>query len=255
MNVELSGKVAVVTGAARGIGRATARALAESGAAVGLLDVDPSGVAAAADEIVRAGGRAVSAVADVSDAGAVDRAIGTVESELGAVGVLVNNAAIVSPGTVTTMSEAEWGSVIAVNLTGAFLVARRVLPGMVGGGGGVVVNMASITGLVGRAGRVAYCASKGGLIALSRAMAVDHGPEGVRVVAICPSGIETDQMADLYRESPDPEAARAAAIALHPVGRLAAPSELARFVTYLASDDASFITGSVLTFDGGYTAT
>lgn len=251
---ELGGKVAVVTGAARGIGRATALAFARAGATVGLLDVDEAGVRAVADEIRAAGGAAGAYRADVSDAAAVDGAVSAFESAHGPVTVLVNNAALVNPGTVDTTTEADWSAVIAVNLTGAFLVSRRVLPSMAASGGGVILTMASITGLVGVAGRPAYCASKGGLIALARAMAVDHGSQGIRSIAVCPSGIETDQMADLYHESPDPERARLATVAKHPVGRLAEPAELADFLTYLASDRASFITGSVLTFDGGYTA-
>ena len=253
--MKLEGKVAVVTGAARGIGRATAIALAGAGARVGLIDVDgPLGVNGD-EEITAAGGHARFAHADVSDERALDAGIGAFESAFGPVNIAVNNAALVSPGTVSTMTQAQWSRVLAVNLTGAFLVSQRVLPGMIAAGAGVVINIASITGLVGRAGRVAYCASKGGVIALSRAMAVDHGSEGIRVIAVCPSGIVTDQMADLFKESPDPEAARTESIALHPVGRLAEPSELATFIAYLASDEASFITGSVMTFDGGYTAT
>ncbi|WP_158373763.1 SDR family NAD(P)-dependent oxidoreductase [Cellulosimicrobium cellulans] len=251
---DLTGTCALVTGAAKGIGRATATAFARAGAVVLLLDVDEAGGGAAAEEIVRAGGTAMFQRADVADAEQVDGAVSAFEAVHGGVDVLVNNAALVNPGTVDTMSEASWAAVIGVNLTGTFLVSRRVLPSMQARGRGVILNLASITGLVGRAGRPAYCASKGGIIALSRAMAVDHGPAGVRVNAVCPSGVETDQMAELYQESPDPEAARAEAVALHPVGRLAAPEELAAFLTFLASDRASFITGSVLTFDGGYTA-
>ncbi|MCL2465147.1 MAG: SDR family oxidoreductase, partial [Micrococcales bacterium] len=251
---ELAGKVAIVTGAARGIGKATARALALAGATVCLIDVDEQRGRTAADEITATGGVAVFQRADVCDPVAVNQVVDAFEALYGPVNVLVSNAAVVNPGTVATLSIADWSAVIGVNLTGTFLVSQRVLRSMVAQGGGVILIMASITGLVGVAGRAAYCASKGGLIALTRAMAVDHGPQGVRTVAICPSGIETDQMTDLYRESPDPVAARLDTITSHPVGRLADPSELADFLVYLASDRASFITGSVLTFDGGYTA-
>jgi NAD(P)-dependent dehydrogenase (short-subunit alcohol dehydrogenase family) len=251
---ELQGKVSIVTGAAKGIGRATAQAFAEAGAAVCLVDVDEEAGSRAAEALRQAGAQAIFMAADVSHSAAVDRSVQRCLEQFGGVDILVNNAARAIPGTVDVLSEQDWNASLAINLTGAFLFSRRVLPTMTERGGGVIINVASITGLVGRAGRPAYCASKGGLIALSRAMAVDHAPDGVRVIAVCPSGIETDQMAELFRESPDPEAARAESVALHLAGRLAAPKELADFLTYLASDRASFITGSVLTFDGGYTA-
>lgn len=251
---ELSGKVAIVTGAAKGIGRATAQAFAEAGAAVCLVDIDRAVGESVTESLHAAGYRAIFAHADVSQRAAVDRCVHDCLAEFGGVDILVNNAARAIAGNVDVLSDDDWNASLGINLTGPFMFSRRVLPVMAQRGGGAIINVASVTGLVGRAGRPAYCASKGGLIALTRAMAVDHAADGVRVVAVCPSGVETDQMVELFAESPDPEAARAESIALHLAGRLANPSELADFLTYLASDRASFITGSVLTFDGGYTA-
>ena len=249
----LTGKVAVVTGAARGIGFAVAEEFAKEGAQVLLVDIDAA-AGHAATAAISESGSASFVQADVSSAAAAGRVMESAHTLYGGVDVLVNNAAVVTKGTATSLTESDWNLTLAVNLSGPFLMAKEAIPSMAARGGGVILNMSSITGLVGRRDRVAYCASKGGLIALSRAMAVDHALEGVRVNVICPSGIETRQMAEMHAENPDQEQALAQTLSRHPIGRMALPRELARLLAYLASDDASFITGSVYTFDGGYTA-
>jgi NAD(P)-dependent dehydrogenase (short-subunit alcohol dehydrogenase family) len=251
----LARKVAIVTGAAQGIGEAIATRFADEGASVVLLDVDSAKGSAVASRISARDGVASFVEGDVASSSDARRAVAEAAERYGALHIVVNNAAVVTKGTATTLSEADWDTTLDVNLKGAFLVSKSAIPVIASSGGGVIINMSSITGLVGRSERVAYCASKGGMIALSRAMATDHATDGVRVVAICPSGIRTRQMDDVHAEAADPAAGLAETLALHPVGRMADPEELAGLTAYLASDEASFITGAVYTFDGGYTAT
>ena len=252
--MQLTGKRAIVTGAASGVGRATALVMAERGASVFLIDVDSKEGAAASEQIAKSGGKATFAAGDVSSGADMERCFNECIRAFGRPDVLVNNAAIAIIGRVVDLTEAQWNRTLGVNLTGIFHLSRLVIPEMIKGGGGVILNVASITGLVGVKEHAAYCASKGGVIALTRAMAFDHAGDGIRVNAVCPSGIDTPQMAALFAHSEDPARAKQETIAKHPIGRMADPKELAAFLSYLASDEASYITGSIYTFDGGYTA-
>lgn len=243
----LSGRVAIVTGAAGGIGEAIARRFAAAGARVACVDlVAPKSIAASI------GPAALAFAADVSDPVAVSVAVAAVEAAWGGVGVLVNGAAPNDPsGTVLEVEVDDWDRVFAVHVRGAFLMSRAVLPGMAAAGGGSIIHIASQMGRVGAPGRPAYCAAKGALIQLAKAMALDHAGQGVRVNALSPGAVETGRM--LFRHG-TMEAARAAVGPKHPIGRLGRPEEIAEAALFLASDASSFMTGADLLVDGGYTA-
>jgi meso-butanediol dehydrogenase/(S,S)-butanediol dehydrogenase/diacetyl reductase len=238
----LEGRVALVTGAASGIGAACARRFADEGARVAGIDV------AVPDEHPCD----VFVTADVRDADVVQAAVDGIVAHLGAVTVLVNAAGVGSFGTADTIDEAEWDRVVGVNLKGTWLVARAVLPGMVAAGAGSIVNLASIEGIEGGQSQTAYNASKGGVVPLTRSMAVDYGPAGVRVNCLCPGMIDTPMTEgvrdpnmkpyfDWWRDQ-------------HVLGRTGKPEEVAAAAPFLASDDASFVTGHALAVDGGYLA-
>jgi NAD(P)-dependent dehydrogenase (short-subunit alcohol dehydrogenase family) len=241
----LEHKIWVVTGAASGIGRAIAESMASEGATVVGLDVDV--IEAAGVEPVRC---------DVTIPANVDAAISLALERHGRVDVLVNAAGIYRPGTVASTEPEDWDAVIAVDLRGPYLVSRSVLPGMIARRSGAIVHIASVAGLVGGRDSAAYIASKGGLVALTRAMALDHADHGIRVNCVCPGMVSTPM---LWRteEAIEPsrlEQARAERVARHPIGRLGVPSDIVPAVRFLATDDASWVTGSILTIDGGYTA-
>ena len=241
----LAGRVAVVTGAAGGIGAAIARRFAEEGARVLCLDLEAP--TALADEV---GGRALAV--DVSREAETLAAAEAAVAEWGAVHVLVNGAAPHDPvGDVLALPPAEWERVLAVQVTGAYLMSRAVLPAMIAAGGGSIIHIASQLGSVGTPGRPAYCAAKGALIQLARAMALDHAAAGVRVNALSPGAVETGRL--LFRFG-DFAAARAASVPKHPIGRLGQPAEIASAALFLASEASSFMTGADLVVDGGYTA-
>ena len=237
----LAGKVAVVTGASGGIGAAIARRFADEGARVMCLDLR------APDELARAiGGQAMAIdVSREAETLAAAEAIGTVH-------VLVNGAAPHDPvGDVLHLPLAEWDRVFAVQVTGAYLMSRAVLPSMIAAGGGSIIHIASQLGSVGAPGRPAYCAAKGALIQLARAMALDHAAAGVRVNSLSPGAVETGRL--LFRFG-TMDAAREAAVPKHPIGRLGQPDEIASAALFLASGASSFMTGADLVVDGGYTA-
>ena len=237
----LDGQVAVVTGAAGGIGAAICAAFAAAGALVAGIDLKaPEGVAE------------LALAADVSSEAETLAAVGAVVARWGAVHVLVNGAAPYDPaGTVLELPPAEWERVFAVQVRGAYLMSRAVLPSMIGAGGGSIIHIASQMGRVGSPGRPAYCAAKGALIQLAKVMALDHAAQGVRVNALSPGAVETGRM--LYRHG-TMEAARAASVPLHPIGRLGRPEEIGEAALFLASGASSFMTGADLVVDGGYTA-
>ncbi len=252
--MRLAGKVALVTGAGSGIGRAAAVRFAAEGAAVGVLDL----VADAADETVeligKDGGRAVAVTADVGDAAQLAAAVERVAAGLGPVGVLYNNAGVDSAGSVAVAEEDDWDRALRVNAKGTFLVSRAVLAHMPDGG--AIVNQGSVAGLVGVPNFAAYCAAKGAVIALTRSMAVDLAPRGIRVNVICPGTVYTPLMEPMLRArgGGDLQAGLAKTLLKYPIGRLGTPEEIANVALFLASDEASFMTGSVVTPDGGMTA-
>lgn len=248
----LDGKSAIVVGAGLGIGRAIANAFAEAGAAVACLDIDDKGAAETTAAIVKAGGKSVAHRCDVTSEDSIATAVAAALAAHGRPSVLVNGAAAREPtGTILELAPADWNRSLAINLTGAYLMSRAVIPHMTAAGGGSIVHIASQMGRVGAAGRSVYCASKGALIQLAKVMAVDHAKDNIRVNTLSPGAIETERVSFRYGSM---EGARAHSVPKHPIGRLGQPSEIARAALYLASDASSFMTGSDLLIDGGYTA-
>ena len=243
--VPLDGQVALVTGAARGIGRAIAQRLADEGAKVGLVDLADAGVEAAR-QIQESSGRATAFVrADISKEAEAKAAVTEIEAVLGPVDILVNNAGITRDGLMLTMDESDWDAVLAVNLKGSFVMSKAVLRGMIKRRRGSIVNISSVVGRRGNAGQVNYSAAKAGLIGLTKSLAREVASRNVRVNAVAPGYIETDMTAALD------EKARTALIGQIPLGRIGTPESVADAVAFLAGDSASFITGAVLAVDGG----
>ncbi len=236
-------KVALVTGASRGIGAAIADRFAQDG--VQVVGVSRTPAQSELDiEFVRA---------DVSKPEDVERLVEDVVQRHGRLDVVVNNAAIEHEGTVVDTTPEEWDHVMAVNLRSVFLCAKYAIRHL-GPTQGVIINVASVDGLWAEPSLAAYCAAKGGVIALTRAIAIDHGHEGIRCMCICPSYVATDMLEQFYDAQPDPASARAGAAALHPLGRISTPEEVAALAVWLSSDDASFATGQAYVLDGGLTA-
>jgi NAD(P)-dependent dehydrogenase (short-subunit alcohol dehydrogenase family) len=252
-NSTLRGKSAIVTGAGDGIGRAIATIFAATGAAVACLDLDPKAAENTAQSITNAGGRALAQTCDVSLEPDTCRAVEAVQSAFGPVHILVNAAATDDPtGTVLDITQADWTRVFAVNVMGAYLMSRAVLPGMVAAGGGNIIHIASQLGRVAAPARAAYCASKGAIVQLAKAMAVDHAAQNIRVNALSPGAVETRRLVLRFG---DMETARRVAGPKHLLNRLGQPDEIAQAALFLASDAASFATGADLLVDGGYTTT
>ena len=249
---DLTGRRAVVTGAARGIGRAIALALAESGADVALLDRLPAEVEATANEVRALGRRALALTTDVSDGATVGATAADVLAFFaGRVDILVNNAGVVSRQSILDATEAEWDHVMDVNLKGTFVCTQAFTPAMIAGGGGKVVNLGSTFGVVGNPDRAAYAASKGGIIQLTRQMAVELAPHGINVNAVGPALVRTELVAPLI----EPGMAYGEEIRRKtPLGRFAEPEDVAWPIVFLASPAADYITGHLLMVDGGWTA-
>jgi NAD(P)-dependent dehydrogenase (short-subunit alcohol dehydrogenase family) len=244
----LAGKVAIVTGGGGGIGRAICVAFARAGAKLACLDVD----AAAAEKTAAAcGTEALALRCDVSSETETGAAVATTVSRFGAVHILINAAATDDRnGTILDISADEWSRVLAVNVTGAFLMSRAVLPPMIAAGGGSIIHIASQLGRVAAPERAAYCTSKGAIIQLAKAMAVDHAGQNIRVNALSPGAVETRRLILRYG---DMTTARRMAGPKHLLNRLGEPEEIAQAALFLASDAASFMTGADMLVDGGYT--
>jgi NAD(P)-dependent dehydrogenase (short-subunit alcohol dehydrogenase family) len=250
----LDGKVALITGAASGIGAATARLFAGEGAAVGLFDRDETGGRAIARAIEDGGGRALFVHGDVTLDTDCRRAVDETVARLGRLDVLINNAGIIRRASIVDTSEEDYDGVMGVNVKGVFLMSRRAVPIMTRAGGGVIINTASNWGLVGGARAAVYCASKGAVVLLTRAMAIDHGPANIRVNCLCPGDTDTPMLrseAQMLGEPLDRFLAESAGV---PLRRVARPEDIARAALYLASDAASFVTGAPLIVDGGFMA-
>jgi NAD(P)-dependent dehydrogenase (short-subunit alcohol dehydrogenase family) len=249
----LDGKVAVITGAGSGIGRVAASLFAAEGARVVVADVVADQAEAAAAEIVDAGGSALAVTVDVSDEAQVAAMVAAAVSTFGGLDVLFNNAGIFpgDDGGILDTPPETWQRVMEVNLKGVWLGCRAAVPAMLDSGGGSIVNVASFVALVGAAtAQMAYTASKGGVLAMTRELAVEYARRGIRANSICPGPIETPLLAELLS---DP-ARRQRRLVHIPIGRFGRPEEIARAALFLASDDASFVTGSALVVDGGITA-
>jgi NAD(P)-dependent dehydrogenase (short-subunit alcohol dehydrogenase family) len=246
----LAGKVAIVTGAASGIGAAAARAFAAEGAAVMGVDVDGERGSAVAEDIVRAGGRAAFRRCDVSADADVAETVAEAVARFGDIDVLFNNAGVMPGGSLLEHTLEEWERTMAINLRGVFLCSRHAVAAM--GGSGSIVNTASPTALLGYPGLVAYSASKGGVLALTRALAVELAP-AIRVNALVPGTTRTGILEGYLDTVADRERVLAAFDRQHPLGRIATPEDVAAAALYLASDDSAFVTGATLTVDGGLT--
>jgi NAD(P)-dependent dehydrogenase (short-subunit alcohol dehydrogenase family) len=247
----LEKKTALVVGAANGIGRATALAFAAAGAAVTCADIEDAKPTVA--EIEKGGGRALAVHLDVTDGASCRAAVTATVERFGGLDVLLYGAADSDRAApVTEIDEATWDRVIRINLTGAFLMTKAAIPAMVTRGGGSIILIASQLGRVARAGRAPYCATKGALIQLAKVLAADHAAQGIRANTLSPGAVETRRM---LRNWPTMEEARKGMGPLHLVNRIGQPEEIARAALYLASDASSFMTGSDLLIDGGYTAT
>jgi NAD(P)-dependent dehydrogenase (short-subunit alcohol dehydrogenase family) len=247
----LTGKAALVTGAASGIGRAIAELFARQGAAVAIVDLNAPDGQALADAIAETGARALFVKADVTRTEEARHAVQAAISKFGRLDILVNNAGTIRRATVVETSEEEWDQVMAVNVRSAFLFAKHALPMMTALGGGVVINVASGWGLVGGRRAAAYCASKGAIVQLTRAMALDHAADRIRVNCICPGDTDTPMLRHEAAELGEPLADFLADAARRPLGRIGKPEDVAQAALYLASDASSFITGTTLVVDGG----
>jgi len=250
----LSGKVALITGGGTGIGRAIALAFAREGASVSVAGRRLEKLREVISEIQKQGGAGLAMECDVTRGRDVERAVkGTVE-RFGRLNVLVNNAGMLHVSTVEGISEEEWDRVITVNVKGPFLMSRAVLPEFRKCGGGAIVNIGSVLGLVAVKDRAAYCASKGGVTMLTKAMALDHAHEKIRVNCICPSVVETDLVKGVFDASEQGQALRKVRIATTPLGRLGRPEDVAELAVFLASEESSWLTGAAIPLDGGLTA-
>lgn len=250
----LAGKVAMITGGGSGIGQATAVRFAIEGAAVGVLDRSAEAAAETVKMIDAAGGASLALTADVSDAAQVTGAADALVAAFGHLDVLYNNAGVDSRGSVAVAEEPDWDRCFAVNVKGTFLTSQAALRHM--GSGASIINQGSVAGLVGVMNFAAYCAAKGAVIALTRSMAVDLAGRGVRVNVICPGTVYTPLMEPMLRARGDGDLAAGLAKTLvkYPIGRLGDPADIANVALFLASDEAAFMTGSVITPDGGMTA-
>jgi NAD(P)-dependent dehydrogenase (short-subunit alcohol dehydrogenase family) len=253
---KLSGKVALVTGAGSGIGRAASLLFAEEGAKVAVVDLREDAAGAVATEIMEAGGKAVAITADVSSAADAARMTEATVRELGALHVLYNNAGVDAAGGVLEGTEADWDRCLDVNAKGTFLGSKFAAPEIEAAGGGSIINQGSVAALVGVREFAAYCAAKGAVVSLTRAMAMDLAPRRIRVNCVCPGTVFTPLMEPTIRKrgGGDLQKGLELTIQKYPVGRLGTPEDVARVALFLASDDAAFVTGALYTVDGGMTA-
>lgn len=248
-------RVAIITGAGSGIGAATARLMAERGARVALVDRNAEPLAKVAADIRAKGGEAREIVADVADFAAATREVAAVQAAFGRIDMLVTAAGISSgAGTVLTHDEAMWERVWRVNVMGTVNWVKAALPPMIAGGGGSVVTIASQLAFSSGGNACAYIASKGAIVSFTKTTAVDFAKQKIRVNSVAPAVIDTPLSQGSARTAADPEAMRAWRLQRHPVGRIGVPEEVATAIAFLASDEASFITGSIMMIDGGWTA-
>jgi NAD(P)-dependent dehydrogenase (short-subunit alcohol dehydrogenase family) len=250
----LAGKVALITGGGTGIGRAIALAFAREGAKVAVAGRRVEKVREVAEEIKAQGGEGLAIACDVSRGSDAQAAVRQVTERFGLLNVLVNNAGVLNLQTIEGITEEEWDRLMSINLKGPFLMSRAALPAFRKAGGGAIVNVGSILGLVAMRDRAAYTASKGGVTMLTKAMAMDHAHENVRVNCICPSIVETELVKGLFTANEQGEALRESRIATIPLGRMGRPTDVAELAVFLASEESSWLTGAAIPLDGGLSA-
>lgn len=250
----LANQTAVITGGGSGIGRAISETFAGAGAAVAVFDLDETAAGETIAAIEAAGGRAEFFRCDVSDPSSVESAVGAAREAFGGISILVNNAGIANIGTATNTAESDFDRVMRVNVKGVYLCLQAILPVMVEGGGGVVLNMSSIAAITGLKDRFAYSASKGAVHTMTLSVAADYLPHGIRCNAICPARVHTPfvdgYLAKNYPDTRDEMFEKLSKV--QPIGRMARPEEIAKLALYLCSDDASYITAQTFNIDGGY---
>jgi NAD(P)-dependent dehydrogenase (short-subunit alcohol dehydrogenase family) len=251
MSTRLKNKTVIITGAGTGIGRACALAISKECANVVLVGRRREPLDELANEV---GDSALPISADVSKQADINRVLDQTITRFGSIEVLLNNAGVMYPGTAEQITEEQWDQTFDLNVRGLWLFSRAVLPHMRKAGGGSIINMASVLGINGARNRACYAPSKGAVVLLTKSMALDHGHEKIRVNAICPSFIETDLTTAVMSSAPDPQAARRERVAVHPLGRLGEPDDVAGLAVYLASDESSWVTGAAFPVDGGYLA-
>lgn len=255
---EFDGKAVIVTGGALGIGRGIAKEFAAAGAGVAIADLNPGAAEELVAELAAGGRTAVAVVGDVSKAADAERMVTAAVDRFGRLDVLVNNAGILPIDCyfrVEDTPEEVWDRILGVNLKGVFLMSKYAIPHLRSSGGGVIVNMSSVQGLQSMPRVPSYAASKGGILSLTRNMALDYAREGIRVVAVCPGTIDSELVRQLARsEGGDEDANVRRYGSFHPLGRIGTPADVANAVLFLSSDRASFITGEYLTVDGGFMA-
>lgn len=247
----LAGKVALVTGGGSGIGRATALLLAREGAAVAVVDLNQPRAEEVAVQIRQGGGQAIAVSCDVSRAADCRRAVAETVAALGGIDILFNNAGMIRRADVLETTEEEWDQVMAVNVKSVFLMSKFVVPVMASRGGGAIVNTGSGWGLVGGRDAVSYCASKGAVVNMTRAMALDHASQQIRVNCVCPGDTNTDMLRSEARQLGESEERFLQDAADRPLGRIGTPEDIAQAVLYLVGETASFVTGTILVVDGG----
>jgi NAD(P)-dependent dehydrogenase (short-subunit alcohol dehydrogenase family) len=248
---QLHGKTAIITGGAGGIGAATARLFASEGAAVCVVDLDQEAGQEVAGKICNARGRAIFLCADVTRSADCRRVVEHVVDKFGGIHILFNNAGIIRRSSVIELNEQDWDAVMAVNVKSIFLMSREIIPIMARAEGGSIINTASGWGLAGGPRAAAYCASKGAVVLMTKAMAIDHGRQKIRVNCICPGDTDTAMLRSEARQLGEAEDRFLAESAIRPLGRIGTPEEIAQAALYLASDAASFVTGTALVVDGG----
>lgn len=247
----LNGNVALITGGASGIGRATALLFAKEGAAVAIVDLNETEGRAVARRIIDDGGKAIYVHADVSKAEDCRLAVQQTVEEFGKLDILFNNAGIIRRASVVDTSEEDWDKVMAINVKSVFLFSKYTIPTMAKAGGGVIINTASGWGLIGGRKAAAYCASKGAVVVLTKAMAIDHGAQNIRVNCICPGDTDTPMLREEAKQLGKPEDQFLSESAQRPLQRIGKPEEIAEAALFLASDASSFVTGTALVVDGG----
>ena len=247
----LRNQVALITGGASGIGRAIALLFAAEGAAVSVVDLDEAGGRAVVQEIQHRGGRGIFLRSDITSAGDCQRAVAQTLEAFGSLNILLNNAGIIRRTTVLDISEEDWDRVMAVNVKSIFLMSKHAIPVMAGAGGGAIINTGSGWGIVGGRNAVSYCASKGAVVNMTRAMALDHGPQKIRVNCICPGDTDTPMLRSEAQQLGELEEHFLAEAADRPLQRIGRPGDIAQAALYLASDASSFVTGTSLVVDGG----